>query len=145
MTQSIGEPTFKKIADQVMLPNKTIRNVDIDNDGKIDGFEFDIMEPFYTAQPVSSIENLTVTVDGEKIDPARLYMILRDQMFNIKHARTFHELWWHLGEVSRIYIEKPSGLKKGSHEVECSLVMRPAAGEYGFGKPTFSTKATMTV
>lgn len=140
-----GEQTFKKIADLIMLPNKTIRNVDIDNDGKIDGFEFDIREPFYTAQPVSSIESLTVIVDGEKIDPARIYMILRDQIFNIKHARTLHEVWWHFDEIARIYIEKPGGLKKGDHEIECSLVMRPAAGEYGFGKPIFSTKATMKV
>ncbi|MCR8489002.1 MAG: DUF6379 domain-containing protein [Crenarchaeota archaeon] len=145
MAQGIGELTFKKIADLVMLPSKTIRNVDIDKDGKIDGFEFDIREPFYTAQPISSIESLTITVDGEEIDPARIYMILRDQIFNIKHARTFHELWWHFGEVGRIYIEKPGGLEKGSHEIECSLVMRPAAGEYGFGKPTFLTRTTMKV
>jgi len=130
-------------ADLVMIPSKKIRNVDLDKDGKIDGFQFDIANPFYTAEPVSSARGLNVTVDSEKIDPDRISFVLRDQRIGIKDMLTLYEVSWGFGEVASVYIEKSGGLKKGSHEVECTLYLRPSAGDYGVGDMEYPKKTTM--
>jgi len=132
-------------ADLVMIPNKKIRNVDLDKDGKIDGFQFDIANPFYTAEPISSVRSLNVTIDGEKIDSDRMSFVLRDQKIGIKDMLTLYEVPWGFGEVSFVYIEKSGGLKKGSHQVECTLSLRPSAGDYGVGDMQYPTKTVMIV
>lgn len=132
-------------ANLVMLPNKKLENVDANNDGKIDGFQFDIANPFYTGEPVSSIRNLEITVDSEKIDPEKITLILREQRLELKNVPTLYELLWGFGEVVSVYIEKPGGLKKGSHEVECVLLLRPSAGDYGQGDMKFPKKTIMTM
>ena len=135
--------SYQIAADLVMLPNKTLRNVDVDGDGKVDGYQFDIANPFYTGEPVSSVRNLNVSVDGERIGSDKMSFVLRGQRIGIKDVPTLYELLWGFGEVASVYVAKPGGLKKGSHKVECMLILRPSAGDYGFGDMEFPKKTTM--
>ena len=136
---------YKIAADLVMLPNKTLRNVDVDGDGKVDGYQFDIANPFYTGEPVSSITDVILVIDGERIGSDKMSFVLRGQRIGIKDVPTLYELLWGFGEVASIYVAKPGGLKKGSHKVECTLLLRPSAGDYGVGDMVYPKKLTMTV
>ena len=122
---------LKNMAERILLPNNTIKNVDINQDGKIDGYQFDIANPFYTAESIASVNKVMVTVDGAKVDPEKVNLTVRGQRIRIKDASTMHEVWWGFGEVISVFIEKTGGLEKGNHELEATLLMRTTIS-YGF-------------
>ena len=144
MSESI-RARFKNLADKVMLPNRNIKNVDLTGDGKIDGFQFDIVNPFYTAEPVSSVKDLLLRIDGEEVGSERIGLIVRDQRFRIRDIPTIYETWWGFGEAIQVFVEEPGGLGTGKHELGCTLRMRASAGNYGFGDMELPTKVTMEV
>jgi len=144
MSESI-RARFRNLADKVMLPNRNIKNVDVTGDGKIDGFQFDIVNPFYTAEPVSSVKDLLLKIDGEKANPEEICLVVRDQRIRIRDAPTIYETWWGFGEVIKVFVGKPGGLRKGRHELDCTLYMRTSAGDYGFGDIELPKKVTMEV
>jgi len=133
------------VADLLMLPNKRIENVDVDGDGRIDGFQFDLGNPLNTAQPMSAIKDLSLRVDGEKIDPKKITLILRKNRVSLKNASTIPELWWGYGELISVLVEKADGLMRGKHQVECSLCITPAFYTFYPENSIFPTKTNMTV
>jgi 2-iminoacetate synthase ThiH len=122
---------LESMAKRILLPNNIIKNVDINQDGKIDGYQFNISNPFYTAESLSSVKEIIATVDGEKINPEKINLIARGQGMRLKDVTTMHEVWWGFGEVISVYIEKTGGLKKGNHELDTILRMRTTIS-YGF-------------
>ncbi|MEM2643638.1 MAG: DUF6379 domain-containing protein [Candidatus Bathyarchaeia archaeon] len=116
----------QRVAALLLLPTREIENVDLNGDGQIDGFQFELGNPLYTAQPLSSIKGFSLIVNGERIDPEKITFILRRNRISLKNVSTIPELWWGYGEIIRVFIEKPGGLKSGEYQVECSLVMTPA-------------------
>jgi len=78
------------MADRLLLPDRIIRNMDINKDGEIDGFQFDICNPFYTAEPVSSIRSIQLKVDGEKVNTEKMSLIIRNQRIKIEDAPTVY-------------------------------------------------------
>jgi len=140
-----AQAAFKRMADRLLLPDRTIRNMDIDKDGEIDGFQFSISNPFYTAEPVSSIRSIQLKVDGKKENTEKMSLVIRNQRIKTEDAPTVYETWWQFGEVSSVLVEKPGGLTPGKHRVEINVQMRTSSGNYGFGEPEFPTKAIMEV
>jgi len=135
----------KLVADLLMLPNKKIENVDVDGDGRIDGFQFDLGNPLNTAQPMSAIKDLSLSVDGKKIDPRKITLILRKNRVSLKNASAIPELWWGYGELISVFVEKPGGLARGKHQLDCSLIATPAFYTFYPENSIFPTKANMTV
>jgi len=136
---------LKSMADRILLPNNALRNMDTNHDGKVNGFQFDIANPFYTAESLASINNITVVVDGEKFTPEKISLNVRGQRVRTEDASTMHEVWWGFGEVISVFVEKAGGLKKGNHEIDVTLLMRTTIS-YGFpGGLVFPSKKTMIV
>lgn len=133
------------VADLLLIASEEIKNVDIDNDGKIDGFQFDIGNPLYTAQPLSAIRDFSLVVDGEKINAEAISFILRKNKINLKTVSTIPELWWGYGETITVLVEKPGGLEPGRHQVECSITMTPAFYTFYPDNTVMSTKKIMIV
>ena len=120
MSESI-RARFRNLADKVMLPNRKLKNVDVTGDGKPDGFQFDIVNPFYTAEPVSSVKDLLLKIDGEKVSSERIGLVVRDQRIRVRDAPTIYGIWWGFGEAIKVFVERPGGLGKGKHELDCTL------------------------
>ncbi|MEM2913667.1 MAG: DUF6379 domain-containing protein [Candidatus Bathyarchaeia archaeon] len=133
------------VADLLLLPNKEMENVDLDGDGQIDGFQFELGNPLYTAQPLSSIRGFSLAINGEEIDPEKITFILRKNRINLKSVSTIPELWWRYGEIIHVFVEKPGGLKPGKYQVECSLTMTPAFYTFYPENTVLSTRTTMIV
>lgn len=133
------------MAERILLPNNTLRNIDLDRDGQVDGYSFDIANPFYTAESIASVKTIHLQVDGEEIGTDRIRLLVRDQQIRLEDAKTMHEVWWGFGEVISVFAAKPGGLSQGRHELDCTLRMRTTMA-YGFpGGLVFPSKKTMTV
>ena len=136
---------LESMAERILLPNNIIKNVDINKDGKIDGYQFDIANPFYTAESIASVNDIKAKVDEAKIPSEKIYLIARGQLIKMKNANTMHEVWWGFGEVISVYIEKIGGIEKGNHELDVILRMRTTI-TYGFPSGLlFPSKKSMIV
>jgi hypothetical protein len=123
---------IKNLANTIMVPDNTIRNVDADGDGMVDGFLFDFRNPFYTAEPISGIEGFLLKIDGESFDPEKIVLKVRGQEIMASRAKTVYEIWMTIGEVIPIYVEKSGGLIPGKHKMELTLRLRTTI-PYGLG------------
>ncbi len=133
------------VADLLLIPYKKIKNVDVDGDGNIDGYRFDLGNPLYTAQPMSAIKDLIIVVNGENVDSNKISFILRKNKISLKNVTTINELWWSYGGLITVFVEKTGGLPPRKLELQCSLIITPAF--YGFypENTILSTKTNMII
>ena len=136
---------LRGLAERILLPQNEIKNIDINDDQEIDGYTFNMSNPFYTSQPISSVKSLEISLDGEIIEREKLKLIVRDQRISLMDAISMYDVWWKFGEVIQVYVEKKNGLKAGNYMVECVLKMRTTMA-YGFpGDLIFPSKKLMVL
>ena len=136
---------LKSMAERILLPDNIITNVDFNKDGNVDGYTFEIANPFYTAEAISSVRDMSVIIDNETVDINKISLIVRGQKIRLTDAYTFHELFWGFGEVISVLVENKNGIPKGEHKLECTLRMRTTIS-YGFpGGLLFPVKRKMIV
>lgn len=139
-------PIREYLLPEVMFRNPVIKNVDRNGDGKIDGYQFQLGNPYYTANPISSISDFILSVDGEIVPSDKITFIVRGQEINANNAYTFYDVSWGFADVIEVFVQKLGGLRKGKHEVSLLLKMRETI-HYGYpdGKVPFQAKRTMSV
>ena len=99
-----------------------LRNVDTNKDGKFDHFYFSIWnQKLHAKGPLGNLRKLTLRIDGEEIEPNRIYFVIRDQWICIEQMPTIKDIWWMLKEEAQIYVKQDGGIKPGIHNVEIIL------------------------
>lgn len=92
------------LAERDCFSNNQLRKQwDLNN--QVSGIEFDFANPWYVAEPISTIQDIMLIVDGTKIGQEHLAIIIRGQKIPVKVAKTIYEIWWGFGEVLQILIE----------------------------------------
>lgn len=96
----------------------TIANVDLNNDGVVDHFRFEIRNQFlHPEHPLGWIRGLSVAVDGEEVPTEMMGFVLRGQWIAVEKLPTIADIWWHMREVAEIYV-RSRGLDAGRHRVD---------------------------
>jgi hypothetical protein len=99
-----------------------IRNWDIDKDGTVDHYSFDIRNQFlHSVHPLAWFKKMALAVDGRPVDSKNMYFVLRGQWINVSKLDTITEIFWTIAEEARIYVCQRGGIAKGSHAVKFSL------------------------
>lgn len=101
---------FSKMCNRIaerLLFEKNAKITEIKENGQNVGFEFNIRNPSYVAMPVSTLEQIELTINKIEAEPRDIYYIIRNQRINALDAPTIHEIWIGYGEVFRIYVNKP--------------------------------------
>ena len=119
-------PLGEKQLVDAMIPNRSVKNVDISKNGLMDGFRFEIGNPVYRGVPFSCVEDVKLVVDNEEIPKNKISFLVRGQRINAEDAPTLHEIWWRQGEIISLQAKKDGGLAHGEHEVNIKLVIRYA-------------------
>lgn len=102
--------------------SKELKNVDTNKDGKFDYFYFSIWNTkLHAAEPLGAIRKLTLKIDGEGIEPNRIFFVVRDQWIGIEQMPTISDIWWMLREEAQIYVKQDGGINPGIHNVECII------------------------
>ncbi len=92
----------------------SLRNIDLDRDGNIDGFSFRIKNPLYSAY----YKRPDIYIDGEKIDPSTIIIRKMGETISMDEWRDDKPLALIPGETIEIVIRRPGGLKPGKHIIE---------------------------
>ena len=95
--------------------------------GKKVGYCVNLKINYYRGLPLSCIDEITLTVDGEPVDPETMYIqhngreyhypdILKDDMCT--------DFYWIFGELLRVVVKKDGGIDQGIHNVKLVLGTR---------------------
>jgi len=89
-----------------------------------DGFAFDLRMPWYRALPLSSLEGLEVSVDGEPVPTDRLRLSLGGTTYALSDLPPLHDEWWYVADPAEVWAPKPDGLTAGEHELDVTIALR---------------------
>ena len=99
-----------------------VLNVDLDGDGRADGFQISVRNQFFHgSHPLGWFRDITVTVDGETLPTSQTYLGLRGQLFRCDSLRSILEVFWKEREIATILVVRQHGLSAGSHRIACSI------------------------
>lgn len=101
--------------------------VNVEDNGKIVGFEMQTNITYYRGIPMSMIEYVRVEVDGETV-PAEDIRISIDRIdwFTLKEAETVVDYKWEYGDPLYVRVLKDGGLSRGTHRVKLTVATRTA-------------------
>ena len=99
-----------------------VLNVDLDGDGRADGFQVSVRNQFFHgSHPLGWFRDITITVDGEILPSSQTYLGLRGQLFRCDLLRSILEVFWKEREIATILVVRQHGLSAGSHRIACSI------------------------
>jgi hypothetical protein len=102
--------------DKYMICEQTVRNVAAA--GKIEGFQFGARMPYYRGLGLSMVEDVAVTIDGEKIPRAQVRLTVGGKTFTLDQMETEYHTVWEFGDVATVTVLKDGGLAPGEHQLE---------------------------
>lgn len=108
--------------DHHIICKESIENVS--SRGKVTGFRFQARLPYYRGLGLSMVEDLMVTLDGEKIERQAIRLALRGREWTLDELETVYDDRWNFGEKATITVLKPGGLASGKHSLELAERLR---------------------
>lgn len=105
-----------------MLTEQVIADASLRSEG--DAFAFDLRMPWYRALPLSSLEGLDVTIDGDAVPSDELRLSLEGRTYALSDLRPLHDEWWYVADPAEVRAPKPGGLDDGEHELDVTIALR---------------------
>lgn len=93
-------------------------------DGRKVGYEFGIQMDYYRGHWLSVIDELEITVDGEKVPEDTIKFCINGKEFSICQLESCYTEFWKILDIATIKIWKDGGLADGEHEIESHLIFR---------------------
>ncbi len=101
--------------------------VNVEENGKITGYEMQTNITYYRGIPMSMIEYIRVAADGEDVPEEDIRISIdRIDWFTLKEAETVTTYKWEYGEPLYIRVMKDGGLSEGTHKVKLTVATRTA-------------------
>src|SRR5919205_232333 len=93
-------------------------------EGREDGFSFDLRMPWYRALPLSSLEGLEVSIDGEPVASDDLRLELEGKTYSLADLPPLYDEWWYVADAAEVRAPKRGGLAAGEHELDVTIFLR---------------------
>lgn len=99
----------------------------IEENGKVVGYELQTLITYYRGVPLSMVEFIKVAVDGSEEPPDTIQLSIdQEDWFTLAEAATVTTYKWEYGEPLYIRVMKKDGLLKGEHRVQLTVATRTA-------------------
>ena len=93
------------------------------NDG-VAGWRVGMRLPYYRGQVLSAVEDIALTVDGEKVPRDHVRFTVRGKTWTLDELETTYDERWEFGEVADVSVRRPGGLAPGRHTVTAAVQLR---------------------
>jgi hypothetical protein len=108
--------------DQYMICEHDFRNVV--ECGQVTGFQFFARLPYYRGLGISMVEDLAITVDGQRYPRESIRVSLHGNVYSLDEMEHEYEDRWEFGEEVIVFVQKPGGLGHGLHKIEMQDTLR---------------------
>lgn len=113
---------LRLLSDSLLHDNIIKKSNIIMGEDEVDGFTFDVYQPFYKSCPLGMVLDMEIIIDGETVPREDIYLILKgSQRIRLLEARTIQDIWWNIVDPLIIFIPRKGGLPAGDHELEFTL------------------------
>ncbi|WP_238917166.1 DUF6379 domain-containing protein [Clostridium sp. YIM B02555] len=102
--------------DRECIQSRGFRNVE--NQGKITGFQFNIRSLYYRGLWLSQLRSATITVDGETFSGDQITWTISGVTYEQEEMLKLGDVHWGLLEPATLTARKEGGLKPGTHDIE---------------------------
>lgn len=99
--------------------------------GNKTGYQFDVRLSYYRGHFLSTINELSVKVDGEEIPQQDITFCLNDKEYGIAQLHDLVNVFWPIIEPATIKVFKAGGLQAGEHNIEFIMFFRSPYMEIG--------------
>ena len=87
-----------------------------------EGFALQIRSHWYRSLPLSSVNILTVNIDGEDVSPENISFAVNDKIHPLTSLSSLHDEWWFILDAATLQIQSAIKFAAGtSHEVMLEL------------------------
>jgi hypothetical protein len=80
--------------------------------------------PYYRGQVLSAVEDIALTVDGDKVARDDVRFTVRGKTWTLDELETTYDERWEFGEVAEVSVLRPGGLAPGRHTVTAAVQLR---------------------
>jgi hypothetical protein len=110
------------------------------------GYEIQLRLLWYRTLPLSCIEKVQLTLDGQPVDPGLLRFGINDRQFRLAELEELVEEYWFVQDAASLEVLQPGKVSRGeSHTLEVELALRFPYIPIGPGKfLTNISKLTVT-
>jgi hypothetical protein len=88
------------------------------------GFSFDLRIPWYRSLPLSCVEGLEVSLDGDSTTAAEIEITFNDRTYSLDELPPLYDEWWQVTDAARVAVPRAGGLAAGPHELDVTLALR---------------------
>lgn len=107
-------------------------------DGKTVGYEFRIRIPYYQGVPLSQVNFIKVSLDGEEVPQESISVFtVTGEELKLKEISTVSFYYWEYMEPLRVLVYKDGGLAKGAHRLDVSASIDVIYSPTGFATEAF--------
>jgi hypothetical protein len=110
------------VFENLVLTDREFCNVS-DMHGRVTGFQVKLRIPQYRGLPLSMLQDLRVTVDGEIFQGEKLRILYEGHNYSLEDLKPLHDLYWCYEKFIKVLANKPGGLSTGMHTVEVRLLL----------------------
>ena len=105
--------------DRAFLSSKGFRNAV--HQGR-NGFELKVRLTSYRSLPLSCIEGIELSVDGQSVNPSDITLILENHSYKLDELRQSSNIWWFILDFAYLFVARDSALAPGEHDIEGTLI-----------------------
>ncbi|WP_429947304.1 C-glycoside deglycosidase beta subunit domain-containing protein [Enterococcus sp. DIV1297f] len=91
---------------------------------EITGFEVQLRIPYYRGLPMSCVEVIDLTIDGEKVAVKDMIITVKGESFTFDELATAINHRWEMIETITVFVKKPGGLAAGEHTIHAFVSLR---------------------
>lgn len=111
-----------------------------------DGYEVGVRLNWYRSLPISCVEKVALSLDGQPVDPGAIRFEVNGKQFTLQEMEDEVEEFWFVLDTAQVHVQDPGKVKPGEeHTFEAEIALRFPYIAVGPGKfLTIPTRYTTT-
>jgi hypothetical protein len=90
-----------------------------------EGYELGLRLNWYRSLPLSCIEKVALSLDGQPVEQAAMHLEINGRQFGIGDMQDEVEEFWFVQDTARLHVQQPGKVNPGeAHTIEVEIALR---------------------
>jgi len=90
-----------------------------------DGYEFRVRLNWYRSLPLSSVEKIELSLDGQPVDPGLVRFAINNHQYRLDELADIVEEFWFVQDSAKVIVQQPGKVAHGeTHLLDVAIALR---------------------